>query len=150
MGWEPPQNAAEWYRQPLHGFIITDYDTPDMAEEESKPRNLGAVTGAVVLIAIVVGLLCYYVTSSWLLAIGIPILIIGAYELISSFFRNTKNDQFGTNESGAAALWGFLFIAVGGAIVIYPYADSIIIPIVFVLLIIVASIIYAMFKKKQA
>ena len=121
-----------------------------MTGEEPKPRNMGAITAAVVLLAIVVGLLYYYVTSDWLPAIGILILLIGVYELISSFFRNTANDQFGTNESGAAALWGFLLIAVGGAMLIYRYSNDIIIPVVFAILIIVAYIIYAMFRKRQS
>jgi len=121
-----------------------------MTGEEPTSRNMGAITGAIVLIAIVVGLLYYYMTSDWLPSIGIPILIIGAYELVSSFFRSTTNDQFGTNESGAAALWGFVFIAIGGAMLIYRFADGgIIMPVVFAILVIIAYIIYAMFRKKQ-
>ncbi len=118
-----------------------------MAEEKTRNVNMGAVTGAVVLLAIVIGLLYYYFTKDWIPAIGIPLLIIGIYEILSSFFRSSVNDRYGTNEAGAAVLWGFLAIAIGGAIIIYQYADSIIIPVAFAIIVLVLYILTRSFRK---
>lgn len=108
-----------------------------MGEETKKNTNWGTISGIVFLLAIAIGLVYYYVTSLWIPAIGIPLLIIGVYEVLSAFFRSSEKDRWGTSESGAAVLWGFVLIAAGGAIMVYQYADSIIIPIVFVIIVMV-------------
>ena len=72
------------------------------------------------------------------------------YELLSSFARSSQNDMYGTNEAGAARLFGFLFIAVGGAIIVYRYADSIIIPIVFAIIIVVLYLVTRMTGGKKS
>jgi hypothetical protein len=107
------------------------------------------ITGVVVLASIIIGLLYYYYTSLWIPAIGIPLLIIGVYEAISSIARSNKVDQFGTSDSGAAIVWGFVFIAIGGALLVFQYSDNIIFPIIFFIAVIILYIIVAMFNKKR-
>ena len=119
-----------------------------MAEETQK--SFGKMTIIAILLGAIVSLVYYYYTSNWLPAIGLFLLVVGVYELLSSFFRSTEDDRWGTNESGAAALFGFLMVAVGGAIVVYQYADSIIIPIVFALAVIILYVVYSLFRKKKA
>jgi hypothetical protein len=120
-----------------------------MAENETGTRNWGAITGIVVLIAIAVGLLYYYYVGLWIPAIGIPLLIIGAYEAISSILRSTAVDQFGTSDSGAATVWGFVFIAIGGALMVFQYSNNIIFPIVFFIAIIVLYLVVSAANKKR-
>ena len=120
-----------------------------MAENESRTISWGAITGAVVLLSIAFGLLYYYYTSLWIPAIGIPLLIIGIYEAISSVARSKKVDQFGTSESGAAVVWGFVFIAIGGAMLIFQYSDNIIFPIVFAIVVIVLYLVVSMLNKRS-
>jgi len=116
---------------------------------DNDSRNWGAMTGAAILLAIAAGLIYYYLTNEILGTIGLPILVFGVYELLSSFLRSSKHDMYGTSESEAATLFGFLFIAAGGAIIVYRYADSIIIPIVFAIIIIVLYLVVRMSHGKK-
>jgi len=110
--------------------------------------NWGAINGAAALLSIAAGLIYFYMEGDWLPAIGIPITIFGAYELISSFVRNREEDRWGTSDSGAAAFFGFTFIAIGGAVLIYHFMDSIVIALVFaVVLGAVYLLLKAMVKK---
>ncbi len=118
--------------------------------EESNTRNWGLIGGAVLLIAIIVGLLYYYFTSLWIPAIGLPILIFGIYEIITSFVRSSEKDMYGTSDSGAATIWGFLFIAIGGGLIVFQYANNIIFPIVYVLAILVLLIITRLAHKGKS
>ncbi|MBQ7621275.1 MAG: hypothetical protein IJV02_02545 [Candidatus Methanomethylophilaceae archaeon] len=97
----------------------------------SSNTNWGAITGAMLLLSIAAGLICFYVDGSWLMAIGLPIVIFGTFELLSSFFRNSEEDRWGTSESGAAVFFGFTLLAIGGAILVYHFANDIIFPIVY-------------------
>jgi uncharacterized membrane protein HdeD (DUF308 family) len=117
--------------------------------DEKKPMDWGAITGAVILIAIAVGLVYYYCTSIVWPALGLPLLIFGVYELISSLFRSTENDRWGTSEAGAASIFGFIFIAIGGALIIIEYADSIIIPILFIIAVMVLYIVFALLRRRK-
>ena len=116
---------------------------------EGSNRKWGTITAAVVLSAVVIGLLYFYFTGLWLPAIGLPILVIGVYMLLSSFLRSSEPDRYGTSDSGAATLFGFIMITIGGAIVAYQYADNIIIPIVFAIVIIVLYLVTAMARRKS-
>jgi hypothetical protein len=120
-----------------------------MAENEKESTNWGAITGVVVLVAIIVGLLYYYYTSQVIPAIGIPLLIIGVFEVLSSIGKSSTPDQFGTSESYAATVLGFLLIAIGGAMLVFIYSDSIIFPIVFALVVIILFFLVSMAKRKK-
>jgi hypothetical protein len=121
-----------------------------MSDETKEFKSWGSVSAVAILLAIAVGLIYYYVTKDWLVAIGLPILILGVYETISSLFRSTQKDRYGTSESGAAVLLGFMAMSIGGAIVIFKFADSIIIPIVFIILIMALYVVVSMALKKRA
>ena len=116
---------------------------------EGGDRNWGAITAAVVLIAVVIGLLYYYFTGLWLPAIGLPILVFGVYELLSAFLRSSEPDRYGTSDSGAATLYGFILIAVGGGIIVYQYADNLIFTAVFAIAIVVLYLITIAVRKKS-
>ena len=108
-----------------------------MSDNENAPKKRGNFTAIVVLLAIVVGLLIYYAMPSIVVAICVPILIIGAYEIASSFSRSTQADRFGTSDSGAALFWGFLFVAIGGAGIIHSQTGNIIFAVVFFLVMLI-------------
>ena len=116
---------------------------------DENGRNWGAITGAVVLIAVAVGLIFFYFKGLWIPAIGLPILIFGAYELLTSFLRSNEADRWGTSDSGAAFLFGMIMIAVGGALVIYQYVDNIIFPIVYAIALIVIYLLATAMRKKS-
>ena len=116
---------------------------------EPKSVNWSAITAAVILLSVAIGLIYYYVQSDLIPSICIPLIIIGVFEIGSSFVKSKEVDQFGTSVSQAAMIWGYLFIAAGGAGIIYQYTDSIIIPIVFVIIVIVVYILTRAFGKKN-
>lgn len=112
--------------------------------------NWGAITGAAALLSIAAGLITFYMDGSWLLAIGVPIVIFGTFELLSSFFRNDEADRWGTSDSGAAVFFGFTFLAIGGAILVFHFANDIIFPIVYaIVLAAIYLLLKAAVKKKE-
>ena len=108
-----------------------------MSDNENAPKRSGNTTAIVVLLAIVIGLLLYYAMPSIVVAICVPIMIIGVYEIAVSFTRNSNPDRFGTSDSTAALFWGFLFLAIGGAGMIHSLTGNIIFAIVFFLIIMI-------------
>ena len=105
--------------------------------------NWGAITGAAVLLSIAAGLITFYMDGSWLLAIAVPIVIFGTFELLSSFFRNDEADRWGTSDSGAAVFYGFTLLAIGGAMLVFHLANNNIFPIVYA---IVLAAIYLLLR----
>jgi len=119
-----------------------------MANESNKGVN-GKVSAIAILIAFAVMLIFGYYTGNWLSGFGLFMLIFGVYEVASTFMRSDQVDQWGTSESGAAALWGFLFIAVGGALVLFQYSNNILFAILFCIGIVVLYLVYSIFSKKK-
>ena len=130
-------------------FMARTIHTEDQNMSEGGNRNWGTITAAVVLLAVVVGLLYFYFTGLWLPAIGLPILIVGVYMLFSAFLRSSEPDRYGTSDSGAATLYGFILIAIGGAIVVYQYAENLIFTAAFAIVIVVLYLITAAVRKKN-
>ncbi len=119
-----------------------------MSEESKKGLN-GKVTAIAGLIALAVMLIFGYYTGNWISGFGLFLLIFGVYEVASTFRRSDRVDQWGTSESGAAALWGFLFIAVGGALVLFQYSDNMLYAVLFCIGMIVLYLVYSIFSKKK-
>ena len=94
--------------------------------------NWGAINGAALLLSIAAGVICFYIDGSWLLAVGVPVTAFGAFIILSSFFRSTEQDRWGSSDYGAMVLFGFLFLTVGGALLVFNYSDNFVFPIVFV------------------
>ena len=109
--------------------------------------NIGALSMMVILIALAAGLIVYFFTKDIILTICVPLIVIGLYELISSLIRNHENDQFGTNEAGAAVFWGFIIVTLGGMGVVYKYTNSLIITAVFALLMGAAYMAVRLFRR---
>ena len=112
-----------------------------MSEEEAKISKGGAYGSVMVIIGIIIGLLMFYYDMGFIPVICVPLIFIGVYLIISSFGRSQVEDVQGTSEAGAALLWGFVMIAVGGAGLVYLFSDSLIIPIVFALVMLICYIV---------
>jgi len=119
-----------------------------MSEEVSR-TNWGAIGAIAIILAIVVGLLLYYFTGLIAASIGLPVVIFGVYEAVSSYGKSREVDQFGTSEAYASMLWGFAYIAVGGALFVYAYTHSILIAVVFILLVMAIYIALRAFGKNK-
>lgn len=116
----------------------------------NRVTNWGPITGAVFLLSVAAGLICFYADGSWLLAVGVPITALGGYELLSSFFRNSEADRWGTSDSGAAVLFGFFLLAIGGAILFYRFSDNIIFPIVYAAVLIAVYLLLRVIMNRGA
>ncbi len=121
-----------------------------MSDDGVSNARWGTAGAIAIILAVVVGLLIYYFTGQVVAAIGVPIVIIGVYEVYSSFRKSKETDQFGTSLSGAALLWGFVFISIGGAVFAYDFTHSIIIAIVVILVVMALYIAVKSFGKKSA
>ncbi|AMK13782.1 hypothetical protein AUP07_0733 [methanogenic archaeon mixed culture ISO4-G1] len=122
-----------------------------MVDDTPKTHSWGTISAIVFLLAVIVGLIYYYYVSNNLIAaVCLVILIGGIYMVISALMRSTAKDQWGTSESGAAALFGFLMLAVGGAGMIYVFADGFVLPLIYAILMIVLYLIYALAMKRKA
>ena len=119
-----------------------------MASGSKGSLNIGALTWMVMLIAAAIGLAIYFYTKDIIVTVSVPLLIMGAYELISSLIRNRENDQFGTNEAGAAVFWGFIILTLGGAGVVWWYTGSIIIVAIFAILMGAAYMAVRLFNRE--
>ncbi len=121
-----------------------------MEGDTSNPqRNWGLFTLIAMLAAVAVGLIYYYYNGNIIVSISFMVLIIGIYLLISSMARDSTPDRWGTSDAYAGAMGGFLLIAIGGAGIVNNYADSIIIPIVYIIVIMILAAAYTMAKKKR-
>ena len=129
-------------------YLSADGNLGSMASGSKGSLNIGALTWMVMLIAAAIGLAIYFYTKDIIVTVSVPLLIMGAYELISSLIRNRENDQFGTNEAGAAVFWGFIILTLGGAGVVWWYTGSIIIVAIFAILMGAAYMAVRLFNRE--
>ena len=108
-----------------------------MAEADGQSKKTASLAGVVVIIGLIIGLLLYYYGYGVITAVGVIITVIGIYGLISSFYRSDVPDSFGTSSSYAALSFGFLFLAIGCAVLVYGFTCNFIIAIVAFLVILV-------------
>jgi len=118
-----------------------------MTEENSEAVN--AFTGIALLVSVAIGLLIFFTTSDAVMSICTPLLIFGAYEIISSVMRSRVNDQFGTNESDAAVLWGFVFIIAGGAGFVYTFSSNLLLVAIFIVLAIALYLVVRIARSRN-
>ena len=112
-----------------------------MSDNVKTNEDWGKITAIAILLSLIVGLLIFYFLGSIALSIASPVLLFGLFELGSSFLKSREPDQFGTSESFAATFWGFVFIAVGIALLMFLYTGNLIFTAVVVLLIMVVYLI---------
>ncbi len=108
-----------------------------MSDNSESKKKGQTYSGVMILIGIIIGLLMFYFGYGIIPVFCVPITLIGVYLIISSFNRDTVPDFWGTSASGAALLWGFFMIAIGGAGLVYMAMHSVIISVVFALVILV-------------
>ena len=127
-------------------FFYTYVHSETMSEETETSNKKGSFILIVVLCAIILGLLMYYFQVNWIVDLCVPLVLIGLFEIGASFNRATEKDQFGTSESGAAMFWGFTFLAIGGAGIVFALTGEWVFVIIFAL---VMGVIYLLVKKRD-
>ena len=93
--------------------IINVFNNQSTVPGEVSNSNLNAMTWIAILVSLAVGLVVFYVYNDLLLAASLFLLLMGLYEVCSSIVRNGVNNQYGTNESDAALMWGFVLLTLG-------------------------------------
>lgn len=118
--------------------------------DAARKYNVNGLTGVIILLCIAVGLLLFFTTGNIIKSICIPVVIFGVYEILSSLIRNNQIDQFGTSESGAALFWGFVFVIIGGAGLVFVYADNLIFVAIFIVLIAAVYLVVRMLGNRPS
>jgi len=119
-----------------------------MTDGENKSLNWGMISLIIGLLAVIIGIVYYYMTNDIITAILLIILVIGIYLILASFGKSKQLDQFGTSESGASAVIGFFVTAIGLAGLVF-FHSGILLAIVAFIAVIIVYLVFAMATKKK-
>lgn len=118
------------------------------ASKGMNPRTWNAIAVGVLLIAVAVGLVLYYVTEDLLNTFAAILLVFGLYIAASSFARRGGEENFGPSAADAAMAAGGIVAGVGVTCFAYAFSGDVLITVA-VLIIIVAVIGIAMAVKNR-
>lgn len=104
---------------------------------------------AAVILIIGFALLASYLGADPIIIAGVAVIVLGAYLLISSIFRDKKVDQMGTSESGSALWLGSVIASVGLGILVYGIVDDWKVGVATFLIAMAIYIIFAVGMKKR-
>lgn len=118
------------------------------ASKGMNPRTWNAIAVGVLLVAVAIGLILFYVTGDALTTLATILLVFGLYIAASSFARKGGEDNFGPSSADAAMAAGGIVAGVGVMCFAYVYSGSVLITVA-VLIIIVAVIGISMAIKNR-
>lgn len=122
-----------------------------METSESKglnPRTWNAISAGVLLLAIAIGIIIYYITKDLLDIFAAILLVYGVYVAVMSFAKKGGEDNFGPSASDAALAGGAVLAGVGLACFAYSFSESVLITVA-VLIIVLAVVGIAMAVKNR-
>lgn len=104
---------------------------------------------AVVILIIGFALLASYLGSKPIIIVGVAIIVLCAYLLLSSMFKDKKVDQMGTSESGSALWLGSVIASVGLGVLVYGIIEDWKVSIATFLIAMAIYVIFSVGMKKR-
>ncbi len=117
-----------------------------MTTSTSEWNRLGL---AVSILIIGFALLAAYLGAKPIIIVGVAIIVLGVYLLLSSIFKDKRVDQMGTSESGSAIWLGSLITSAGLAVLVYGIIEDWMVSIATFLIAMAIYIIFSVGMKKR-
>ena len=118
----------------------------DMTTSTKEWNRLGL---GVLILIVGFALLAAYFGLKPMLIIGVAVIVLGVYLLITSMFKNKEVDQMGTSDSCSTLWLGSLITSAGLAVLIYGLIEDWMVAIAVFLIAMAVYIIFTVGMKKR-
>lgn len=127
-------------------FFYSDIMSLDMTTSTKEWNRLGL---GVLILIVGFALLAAYFGLKPVLIIGVAVIVLGVYLLITSMFKDKEVDQMGTSDSCSTLWLGSLITSAGLAVLIYGLIEDWMVGIAVFLIAMAVYIIFTVGMKKR-